>query len=151
LKYLSKLYPKQQWSENCKSLLLQAVELKKRLSPADYLQPVKKRTELEKAFELLLEQTISPQYQKLIVFKKRIIRYRNFLFTFLYEQQVPPDNNASERAVRTFKVKQKISGLFRSDEGAKAFAVIRSVIDTTIKNTKNVMETLAIIPFVRTE
>jgi hypothetical protein len=35
--------------------------------------------------------------------------------------------------VRTFKVKQKVSGLFRSTEGAKAYAVIRSVIDTTLK------------------
>ena len=58
---------------------------------------------------------------------------------------VPPDNNASESALRTFKVKQKVSGLFRSNEGAQTFAVIRSVIDTTIKNQKNVMEALAIM------
>jgi len=146
LKYLGKLYPQQQWSENFKSLLCCALELKTSLHPADYLQPVKKRTELEKQLELLLQQPINPQYQKLTVFKERIIRYRNHLFTFLYDPHVPPDNNASERAVRTFKVKQKVSGLFRSHEGAMAFAIIRSVIDTTIKNTKNVMETLSLIP-----
>ena len=78
--------------------------------------------------------------------KERIVRYRNYLFTFLYYRKVPPDNNASERAMRTYKVKQKVSGLFRSNEGAQAFAVIRSVIDTTIKNKKNVMKALAIIP-----
>jgi transposase len=54
-------------------------------------------------------------------------------------------DNASERAVRTFKVKQKVSGLFRSSEGAKAFAVIRSVIDTTIKNAQNVLKALVLI------
>jgi len=58
----------------------------------------------------------------------------------------PPNNNASEGAVLTFKVKQKVPGLFRSEEGEKAFAVIRSVIDTTIKNTQNVMQALALIP-----
>jgi transposase len=58
---------------------------------------------------------------------------------------VPPDNNASERAIRTFKVKQKVSGLFRTVDGAKAFATIRSVIDTTIKNSNNVWEALALI------
>jgi len=70
------------------------------------------------------------------------------LFTFLYNHEVPPDNNASERAVRTFKVKQKVSGLFRSDEGANAFAIIRSIIDTTIKNAQNVMQALTLIPLI---
>ena len=73
------------------------------------------------------------------------MRHRKHLFPFLYQKDIPPDNNASERAIRTYKVKQKVSGLFRSEDGAKAFAIIRSVIDTTIKNTKNVWEALAII------
>ncbi|MDR0206753.1 MAG: transposase [Bacteroidales bacterium] len=146
LKYLSKLYPQQKWSKDFTSLLGQALELKKNMTYVDYLQPVKKRTNIEKQLELLLQQTINPKYQKLVVFKERIIRYRNYLFSFLYNQHVPPDNNASERAARTFKVKQKVSGLFRSTEGAEAFAIIRSVIDTSIKNAQNVMETLAIIP-----
>jgi hypothetical protein len=44
--------------------------------------------------------------------------------------------------VRTFKVKQKVSGLFRSTNGAVAFAVIRSVVDTAIKNSQNVWAAL---------
>jgi hypothetical protein len=40
--------------------------------------------------------------------------------------------------MRTFKVKQKVSGLFCSTNGAGAFVVIRSVIDTAIKNSQNV-------------
>jgi transposase len=64
---------------------------------------------------------------------------------FLYHQHVPSDNSASERAIRIFKIKQKVFGLFRSIEGAEVFAIIRSAIDSTIKNAKNVMETLAII------
>ncbi|MDR1632944.1 MAG: transposase, partial [Dysgonamonadaceae bacterium] len=67
------------------------------------------------------------------------------LFQFLYCSDVPPDNNASERAVRTFKVKQKVSGLFRSFEGAHAFAVIRSVIDTILKNGQNVVDALTVV------
>jgi transposase len=145
LKYLDKLYPQQKWLKDFTSLLGRALELKKNLLPADYLQPVKKRTELEHQLDLLLEQPINPDYQKLVVFKKRIVRYRDYLFSFLHHHAVPPDNNASERAVRTFKVKQKVSGLFRSAEGAEAFAVTRSVIDTTIKNAKNVMEALGVI------
>jgi transposase len=55
---------------------------------------------------------------------------------------VPPDNNASERAIRNVKVKQKISRQFKIEQAAQNFAKIRSVIDTTIKNGLNVLEAL---------
>jgi len=58
-------------------------------------------------------------------------------------KDVPPDNNASERAIR--KVKQKISGQFKTDRAAQNFAQIRSVIDTTIKNGMNVLDASALI------
>ncbi|MDR0683128.1 MAG: transposase [Dysgonamonadaceae bacterium] len=73
-----------------------------------------------------------------MAFKNRLTQYRQHLFQFLYSYDIPPDNNASERAMRTFKVKQKVSGLFCSTNGAGAFVVIRSVIDTAIKNSQNV-------------
>jgi hypothetical protein len=47
--------------------------------------------------------------------------------------------------VKIFKVKQKVSGLFRFTEGAKAYAVIRSVIDTALKNAQNVLMALMLI------
>jgi hypothetical protein len=145
LKYLGKLY-KQQWTACFTVLLLRALELKKNLLAEDYLKPVPERAEMEEQIDELLKQDIAPEHKKLVVFKERIIRYRNHLFSFLYRAEVPPDNNASERAIRTYKVKQKVSGVFRSEEGAEAFAVIRSVIDTTIKNEKNVWKALTIIP-----
>jgi transposase len=85
------------------------------------------------------------KHGKPVTFQNRMKAYRQYLFPFLYQHDVPPDNNASERAVRTFKVKQKVSGLFRSLEGAQAFAVIRSVIDTIIKNGQNVWDGLATV------
>jgi hypothetical protein len=68
----------------------------------------------------------------------KIVEYRHFLFRFFYSYDVPPDNNASERAVRTCKIKQKVSRLFLSFDGAKDFAIIRSLIDTAIKNNQKV-------------
>jgi hypothetical protein len=61
-------------------------------------------------------------------------------FNFSYIPQFPPDNNASERAIRNVKVKTKVSCQFRNSEGkgAARFARIRSVIDTTIKNGQDV-------------
>jgi transposase len=69
-------------------------------------------------------------------------RERQHLFTFLFIFEVPPDNNAPERAIRNLKVKQKISGQFKKQHTAQNFAKIRSVIDTTIKNSMNVLEAL---------
>lgn len=51
----------------------------------------------------------------------------------MFDPGVPPDNNASERAIRNIKVKQKVSGEFRSDRGADIFAVFRSIVDTVLK------------------
>jgi hypothetical protein len=56
---------------------------------------------------------------------------------------VPPDNNGSERAIRNVKVKQKISGQFKSLSGAETFAILRSVIDTAIKNKLNPLNALS--------
>jgi transposase len=45
--------------------------------------------------------------------------------------------NGSERAIRNFKIKLKVSGFFKSPQGAETFAMIKSVIDTAIKNNRN--------------
>ena len=56
---------------------------------------------------------------------------------FLRNELVPPDNNGSERAIRNFKVKQKVSGFFKTDNGAANYAILRSVCDIAIKNKQN--------------
>ena len=53
-----------------------------------------------------------------------------------------PDNNASERAFRNFKIKLKISNFFKSTAGSETYAVIRSVIDTAIKTIKTLTKPL---------
>ena len=72
-------------------------------------------------------------------------REQQNLFVFLYILEVPADNNASERAIRNIKVKQKISGQFKTITAAQNFAKIRSVIDTVIKNRVNVLQALVLI------
>ncbi|MBV8401501.1 MAG: IS66 family transposase [Acetobacteraceae bacterium] len=61
---------------------------------------------------------------------------------FLNDPRVPFTNNQAERDLRMMKVKQKISGGFRSLQGAMDFAVIRSFISTAKKQGWNVIQAL---------
>jgi len=90
--------------------------------------------------QLLAQQIDKKQFAKTFTFQKSMIKHRNHLFTCLYHLEVPPDNNASERAIRTIKVKQKISGQFKS--GQHDFCVLRSIIDTLRKRNLNILSFL---------
>jgi transposase len=61
---------------------------------------------------------------------------------FLTDPRVPFTNNLAERAARTMKLRQKISGGFRSVQGANDFALIRSVLSTARKQGWDILATL---------
>jgi transposase len=61
---------------------------------------------------------------------------------FLHDPDVPFSNNIAERDGRMMKVRQKISGGFRSTEGAEDFATLRSVVSTAQKQGWSVIEAL---------
>jgi transposase len=150
LNYLSELY-KHKWSRVCKSVFKQALNLKNKMREADYYIHNPARTTLENRLDFLINYKLDKSHKELITFQKRLIKYKNYLFTFLYHLKVPPDNNASERAIRNIKVKQKISGQFKSTKGAFNFAVLRSITDTAIKNNQNVLNSLNIIAKLQTD
>jgi transposase len=144
LKYLTELY-QNKWSSEFAQMLKFALDHKKRLKPTDYLYPQANTILVENWLKALLEKSINEKFKELITFQNRMVKYKHFIFTFLHHNDVPPDNNGSERAIRNVKVKLKVSGQFKSDHGADSFAILRSVIDTARKNGQNALQALTAI------
>ena len=148
LNYLNEKYLNQQWSSKFQQLLYDAIALKKE-KKFGTKQYNKQKIQIIQKLENLLDKPPSKQLKELYTFYKRMRREQQNLFVFLYIIEVPADNNASERAIRNIKVKQKISGQFKTTTAAQNFAKIRSVVDTTIKNGMNIL--LALIEIAKFE
>ena len=134
-----------QWSVDMKQLFKEALEQKKKMMPADYLYPNEKVKAIENKLDELLKVDLATKHKKLQAFIKRLLKNRSYILNFLYYEKVPPDNNTSEQAIRNAKVKMKVSGQFRNPVGAKRFSILRSIIDTANKNSKNIFEALSIL------
>lgn len=73
----------------------------------------------------------------------RFVKYSDRILAFLESPDIPSDNNQAERDIWMTKVKQKVSGTFRSKKGAKSFCQIRSFISTMRKQKQSVLQAMS--------
>ncbi len=146
LKYIDQVH-QSDWARSLTSILKQAIALNNKADydPAGVGWGSAARNELERSLMDLLQHKLPDKDKLAIKLQKKLRKISHHILCFLHYNNVPPDNNGSERAIRNIKVKQKVSGGFRSTSGADGFAVLRSVIDTTIKSGKDVFYTLSLI------
>ena len=76
----------------------------------------------------------------------RLKKFKTETLRFLSDFDVPFTNNLAEQDLRMMKVKMKISGCFRTLEGAQIFALLRSVVSTSRKQRFNILQILTATP-----
>jgi len=92
------------------------------------------------AFAKFLEMPLIQKEERRL--QKRLMKHQDWIFTFMSYPDVPPDNNSSERAIKAAKLKDKVSGGFRSELGASRFAQLLSLTQTLRKQRLPILPTL---------
>lgn len=83
-----------------------------------------------------------PKQSKATNLLGRLRDYKDDVWRFMTQPDVPFTNNLAEQTVRMPKVKQKVSGCFRTLHGAQTYCVIRSYCATMHKQGANIFDSL---------
>lgn len=127
--YLNELDKGQEWSKSVENLFQEAIH-ERNQKPTESIDT---RPWLDR-LDRLIDKNLSKLNGKFTTFKNGLLKCRDYIFNFLRNPAIPPDNNASERGIRKLKIKLKNSGCFRSDLGADAFMDLHSIVETTKKH-----------------
>ena len=145
-------HPEQTWVKEFKALLLEMKKVKDKAVAQEkeavsyyYLHKFDKRYDeiIQQAYEEnpLPESTDTKRGRKkktkVLNLVGRLENYKESVCLFIKNLSVPFDNNQAERDLRMIKVKTKVSGCFRSEEGAQEYLTIMSYIGSARKHGIN--------------
>jgi transposase len=151
-------YDKQSWAQAMQTLLKEAWHKAKQARLSNQSIPEPEQHQIEQTYDAIIAQgeTENPVSSTLSCEKKRgrqaktkainlisrFAKYKQAILRFIHDPRVPFDNNQAERDIRMMKVKQKVSGTFRTMKGAEQFARIRGFISTLRKQNYDVLLSL---------
>lgn len=148
---------KEEWAYHMKELLIAAKLEVEKYSETGILPP-EDLPKLEQRYQKIIEEGLSyhanlsplPQSSKGRQKQRegknlldRLLEKRECVLRFLHDFRVPFSNNQGERDIRMAKLKQKISGCFRSFHGGEIFCRVRSYISTGRKQGWNIWQALS--------
>lgn len=156
LRFISERF-EQAWADDMAALLCKMKDTKeKAISKGKSVLSISTIRKYQKQYDIIIQQGLNanpfepPKEKKRGPTKKtkarnlveRLRDYKKEYLRFFTDFNIPFDNNFSERDIRMMKVKQKVSGCFRSLNGAQHFARIRSYIVTTRKQKLHVFDAI---------
>ena len=151
---------KEDWARRLQRLLLRAWRVARMARERDIAVPARLLARLARGYDRLLVEAMAfhesqpplsppgpgrrgaPRRRKGHNLALRLHERRDATLRFLTDPQVPFTNNEAERDLRMMKLRQKISGGFRSRSGADDFAILRTVIATAQKQGRDVVKAL---------
>lgn len=129
------------WAKKIRKLLVQAKNKKDsdpNLKASYYSKIFNQYTQLIRPVIIGYDKKFKKTDEQRLAFA--LEKHKYLFLKFIKQPEVPFDNNQAERDLRMIKVKQKVSGCFRSQINANYFASIRGYISTIKKNKKNVLQ-----------
>lgn len=141
--FMTQLVPESDWFVRMLQFLRKAIHTKKEVGGA---LSEEMRRRLEEELDALFDDSPHVEDQskqkEMNSFINGLKNKKNYMLVFLTRDDIPADNNGSERSVRPVKTKMKVSGQFKTFEGAQAYANLHSVVQTARKKGENPFEAL---------
>lgn len=134
--------PNLAWAAAVQALFREAIHLRNRFLKGEMTDAGfwRRGTQLGNELDGWLEKELANAAAEKL--RKRFVKHRDKLLTFLSDPAIPPTNNESEQALRGSVIHRKVTNGFRSERGAKTYAALQTIVATAKQKGQDVFQTL---------